>query len=119
MHLADLGADVVKVEHPTRGDDTRGFGPPFSEGVSTYFMSVNRGKRSIGLDLKNPEDRAKALALAGQADVIIENFRPGVMDRLGLGATTLRAQHPGLIFCSISGFGQSKPKAGYDLMVQG
>jgi len=85
MHLADLGADVVKVEHPVRGDDTRGFGPPFADGVSTYFMSANRGKRSIGLDLKDPEDRARALALAGQADVIIENFRPGVMDRLGLG----------------------------------
>jgi crotonobetainyl-CoA:carnitine CoA-transferase CaiB-like acyl-CoA transferase len=119
MHLADMGADVVKVEHPTHGDDTRGFGPPFTEGVSTYFLSVNRGKRSIGLNLKDPVDRDKAQRLAMEADVLIENFRPGVMSRLGLGSSELRTAHPGLIYCSISGFGQAQPRAGYDLMVQG
>ena len=85
MHLADMGADVVKVEHPVRGDDTRSFGPPFSDGVSTYFLSVNRGKRSIAIDLKDPDGQALARKLASKADLIIENFRPGVMARLGLG----------------------------------
>ncbi len=119
MTLADLGADVVKVEDPRAGDDTRGFGPPFVAGVSTYFLSVNRGKRSIALDLKKPEDRATARALAEQADVVIENFRPGVMERLGLGAEALRAANPGLIYCCISGFGRAVDRPGYDLMVQG
>ena len=119
MTLADLGADVVKVEDPRAGDDTRGFGPPFVAGVSTYFLSVNRGKRSIALDLKKPDDRATARALAEQADVVIENFRPGVMERLGLGAEALRAANPGLIYCCISGFGRAVDRPGYDLMVQG
>jgi len=120
MFLADLGADVVKVENPDSPDDTRGFAPPLSDGVSTYFLSVNRGKRAITLDLKEPRDRQTALALAGRADVVIENFRPGVMARLGLGPAELRARDPRLIFCSISGFGQAAgPKPGYDVVVQG
>jgi crotonobetainyl-CoA:carnitine CoA-transferase CaiB-like acyl-CoA transferase len=119
MTLADMGADVVKVEHPERGDDTRGFGPPFASGVSTYFLSINRGKRSIALDLKSPEDRARALGLADKADVVLENFRPGVMARLGLGPEVLRERNPGLVYCSISGFGREDPRAGYDLVVQG
>ena len=119
MTLADMGADVVKVEHPERGDDTRGFGPPFSQGVSTYYLSVNRGKRSIGLNLKDPADKARALALADKADVVLENFRPGVMGRLGLGPEVLRERNPGLIYCSISGFGRDVNRAGYDLVLQG
>jgi crotonobetainyl-CoA:carnitine CoA-transferase CaiB-like acyl-CoA transferase len=119
MHLADLGADVVKVERPGTGDDTRSFGPPFSDGVSTYFLSVNRGKRSICLDLKDPGDRETALALADVADVVIENFRPGVMDRLGLGPEILRERNPRLVYCSISGFGRAVDRAGYDLVIQG
>jgi len=119
MTLADMGADVVKVEHPQRGDDTRGFGPPFSGEMSTYYLSVNRGKRSIGLDLKDPKDKARALALADKADVVLENFRPGVMARLGLGAEVVRARKKGLIYCSISGFGREVSRAGYDLVLQG
>jgi crotonobetainyl-CoA:carnitine CoA-transferase CaiB-like acyl-CoA transferase len=119
MYLADLGADVVKVERPGSGDDTRTFGPPFSQGVSTYFLSVNRGKRSIELDLKSEAGRAQAMELSAQADVVIENFRPGVMERLGLGPDVLRSKNPKLIYCSISGFGRNVPRAGYDLVIQG
>jgi crotonobetainyl-CoA:carnitine CoA-transferase CaiB-like acyl-CoA transferase len=119
MHLADLGATVVKVERPGSGDDTRAFGPPFSNGVSTYFLSVNRGKQSIAIDLKTEEGRKMALELAAVADVVIENFRPGVMERLGLGPDVLRAQNPRLIYCGISGFGRDVNRAGYDLVIQG
>lgn len=119
MHLADLGAEIVKVERPGTGDDTRAFGPPFSHGVSTYFLSINRGKRSISLDLKTDEGRATARALAEKADVVIENFRPGVMERLGLGPDVLRASNPRLVYCSISGFGRGVDRAGYDLVIQG
>lgn len=119
MHLADLGAEVVKVERPETGDDTRSFGPPFSGGVSTYFLSINRGKRSITIDLKTEAGRATAMKLAEKADVVIENFRPGVMDRLGLGPDVLRALNPELIYCSISGFGRDVERAGYDLVIQG
>lgn len=119
MHLADLGADVLKVEHPVRGDDTRAYGPPFVDGVSTYFLSVNRGKRSVALDLKDPADRNRARALAAKADVVLENFRPGVMDRLGLGPAALRAEHPGLVYCTIRAFSDPEdPRPGYDLMMQ-
>lgn len=119
MYFADLGADVVKVERPGSGDDTRSFGPPFSQGVSTYFLSINRGKRSIELDLKTEGGKQKAMELAAQADVVIENFRPGVMERLGLGPDALRAANPRLIYCSISGFGRDIERAGYDLVIQG
>ena len=120
MVLADLGADVVKVEHPDRGDDTRAFGPPFVEGISTYFLSINRGKRSVCFDLKNPEEKEKVKSLALSADVIVENFRPGVMKRLGLDAITLLEEKPSLIYCSLTGFGREETeRAGYDLMMQG
>ena len=120
MHLADLGAEVVKVERPGRGDDTRHYGPPDMDGVSTYFLSVNRGKRSIALDLKDPADRRLARRLALAADVVVENYRPGVMERLGLDAASLRAEKPALVYATIRGFADpDDPRPGYDLMMQG
>ena len=119
LMLADLGADVVKVEHPEKGDDTRSFGPPFVHGVSSYFLSINRGKRSIALDLKNPRDLQTAIDLACHADVVVENFRPGVMEKLGLGVDDLRKKNPRLIVASLSGYGRDFPDPGYDLMMQG
>jgi len=119
MTLADLGADVVKVEHPERPDETRSFGPPFVDGTSAYYLSANRGKRAVALDLKDPDDQATARRLALAADVVLENFRPGVMARLGLDAASLRAEKPTLIVCSISGFGQDDPRPAYDLVIQG
>jgi CoA:oxalate CoA-transferase len=108
MMLADLGARVVKVERPGTGDDSRGYGP-FLEGRSLYFSRVNRGKESVALDLKDPADLAVARALAAQADVLVENYRPGVMDRLGLGVDDLLALNPRLVYCTISGFGHTGP----------
>ena len=119
MCLADMGADVVKVERPGQGDDTRSFGPPFVDGESTYFLAINRGKRSICLDLKQEEDCEVLKRLASGADVLVENFRPGVMERLGLSYAELSEANPGLVYCSISGFGQEREGPGYDLMVQG
>ncbi len=122
MLLGDFGADVVKVEEPDRGDESRTYGPPFQGGESAYFLSVNRNKRGIALDLKWSEGRETALALAAQADVVVENFRPGALDRLGLGWEALRAANPSVVLCSISGFGGEGPDAGrpgYDLIVQG
>ncbi len=121
MMLADLGADVLKVERPGTGDETRSWGPPFDEqGRATYFESVNRNKHSIVLDLTSEPGLARARELAGAADVIVENFRPDVMDKLGLGYERLSAEHPGLIFCSITGFGAGAGAElpGYDLLVQ-
>jgi crotonobetainyl-CoA:carnitine CoA-transferase CaiB-like acyl-CoA transferase len=121
MVLADLGADVVKVERPGTGDDTRAWGPPYdATGMATYFAAVNRGKRSVVLDLRSPEGVARARELVAGADVVVENFRPGVMDRLGLGPEALRAEHPRLVWCSITGFGAGAGAAlpGYDLLVQ-
>jgi CoA:oxalate CoA-transferase len=120
MVLADLGARVVKVESPT-GDDARRIGP-FVAGVSAYFASLNRGKQSIALDLKEDGDRAIFDALLARADVLIENFRPGVMQRLGYGWEALSARHPALVMASVSGFGQTGPYAArpaYDVVVQG
>ena len=120
MVFADLGADVVKIEHPIKGDDTRSFGPPFVRGTSTYFLSINRGKRSVALDLKKQKDKEIAKRLALSADVVIENFRPGVMERLGLGAESLLLENPRLIYCSLTGFGKDdSTRPGYDLMMQG
>ena len=119
LALADLGADVVKVEHPEFGDDTRSFGPPFVDDISSYFLSINRGKRSITADLKNKDDRKRVFELATVADVVVENFRPGFMTDIGLGPTELRKTNPSLIYCSLSGFGQNDNRAGYDLLVQG
>ena len=121
MMLGDLGASVIKVERPGIGDDTRSWGPPFDEhGMATYFESVNRNKASVALDLQDPADRDRAVELAAQADVLVENFRPGVMDRLGLGYDQLAADRPGLIYCSITGFGAGAGAElpGYDLLVQ-
>ncbi|MGD1323863.1 CaiB/BaiF CoA transferase family protein [Pandoraea pnomenusa] len=122
MHLGDLGAEVIKIEEPTRGDDSRAFGPPFVGGESAYFLCVNRNKRSCAIDLKHEAGRALLLSLVKSADVVIENFRPGTMQRLGLDPQTLRQHNPQLIYCSISGFGSQGPDAqrpGYDLIVQG
>ncbi|KAB1140998.1 CoA transferase [Streptomyces luteolifulvus] len=121
MLLADLGADVVKVERPGIGDDTRAWYPPADQnGTSTYFLGVNRNKRSVALDLTTEDGLAQARALIARSDVLVENFRPNTMERLGLGHRELRARHPGLIFCSISGFGSGAGAAipGYDLLVQ-
>ena len=111
MLLADLGADVIKVERPGSGDDTRGWGPPFTGDMSTYFAAVNRGKRSVALDLQSERGQALAAGLAADADVLVENFRPGVSERLGLGYERLRAANPSLVYASINGFGSHGPRA--------
>jgi crotonobetainyl-CoA:carnitine CoA-transferase CaiB-like acyl-CoA transferase len=122
MTLADLGAEVTKVERPGGGDDTRSWGPPHdAEGEATYFQAVNRNKRSLVLDLGDPDDLSEARRLALASDVVVENFRPGVMAKLGLDYATLAAENPGLVYCSITGFGGSGAGAelpGYDLLVQ-
>jgi crotonobetainyl-CoA:carnitine CoA-transferase CaiB-like acyl-CoA transferase len=122
MLLADLGADVIKIERPGSGDETRAWGPPYdSAGRSTYFDAVNRNKSSLVLDLASPAGLASARALAADADVLVENFRPGLLDGLGLGYEELRAANPRLIYCSITGFGRTERAAavpGYDLLVQ-
>ena len=121
MMLADLGARVVKVEKPDTGDDSRHYGP-FLDDRSLYFARVNRGKESIALDLRDPADLAVALSLVSRADVLVENYRPGVMDRLGLGPAELLEQNPQLVYCSISGFGHTGPwsqRPAYDAVVQG
>jgi formyl-CoA transferase len=122
MHLGDLGADVVKIEDPRNGDESRRYGPPFIAGESAYFLSVNRNKRSCTVDLKSNAGRDVILALARVADVVVENFRPGTLDKWGLSFDALRAENPQLILCSITGFGRSGPDAdrpGYDLILQG
>ena len=120
MTLADLGADVVKIEHPGGGDETRTWGPPFAGGESAYFLSVNRGKRSVALNLKDPDGRDLALELCARADVVIENFRPGGAARLGLDYETVRERRPDVVYCTISGFGAREPRhrTGYDFTVQ-
>jgi crotonobetainyl-CoA:carnitine CoA-transferase CaiB-like acyl-CoA transferase len=120
MTLADLGARVVKVERPGSGDDTRHWGPPFSATGSTYFESVNRNKESVELDLADPDGRALARELALRADVLVENFKPGGLERLGLGYESLAAENPGLVYASISGFGSAggRDLPGYDFIVQ-
>ncbi|WP_395358940.1 CaiB/BaiF CoA transferase family protein [Streptomyces sp. YH02] len=120
MLLADLGADVIKIERPDSGDDTRAWGPPFADGEATYFLGVNRNKRSVALDLTDPDDLATARAIVGRADVLVENFRPGTMEKLGLGYEDVRATNPGLVYCSVTGFGTDAGARlpGYDLLVQ-
>lgn len=121
MALGDLGAEVIKIEEPTHGDETRDWGPPFNNGESAYFMSVNRNKKSMAVDLKDPVDLERVKLLAEACDVVVENFRPGVADRLGLGYEELREVNPGLVYASISGFGQDGPlaeRAGYDPIMQ-
>jgi crotonobetainyl-CoA:carnitine CoA-transferase CaiB-like acyl-CoA transferase len=124
MVLGDLGADVIKVEHPERGDDTRHWGPPFAgEGEareSAYFLAVNRNKRSIGVDLKDPEGLERIKEFAAEADVVIENWRRGALEKFGLDFDALRETNPGLIYCSITGFGPGpdEERPGYDFLVQ-
>jgi len=121
MLLGDLGADVIKVERPGRGDDARAF-PPFVNGQSAPFMTFNRNKRSLALDLKQPGGREICLGLAARADVFLENFRPGVAERLGVGYQHVEAVNPRIVYCSISGFGQTGPyreRGGFDLIAQG
>jgi crotonobetainyl-CoA:carnitine CoA-transferase CaiB-like acyl-CoA transferase len=121
MILGDMGAEVIKIEEPGKGDDTRHW-PPFASGEATYFMAVNRNKQSVTLNLKAPAGLALLKRLAAKSDVLIENFRPGTMARLGLGYPALRRLNPRLVYCAISGFGESGPeahRAGYDLIVQG
>jgi crotonobetainyl-CoA:carnitine CoA-transferase CaiB-like acyl-CoA transferase len=120
MMLADLGADVLKVEHPERGDDTRHWGPPFAGGESAYFLSVNRNKRSVGVDLKDPGGLEKVKKLAASADVLIENMRRGALEKLGLDYEGLKAENPGLVYCSITGFGpgEDEDRPGYDFLIQ-
>ncbi|MGO9319470.1 MAG: CaiB/BaiF CoA transferase family protein [Solirubrobacteraceae bacterium] len=123
MVLADLGASVTKVERPGTGDDTRAWGPPHDAyGVATYFQSVNRNKQSVALDLRDTADLELARGLVSSADVVVENFRSGLMDSIGLGYEDLRAENPALVYCSITGFGTATESAaalpGYDLLVQ-
>jgi len=120
--LADLGADVIKVEEPGAGDEARHWGPPFFGGESAYFLSMNRSKRSIAVNLKAPEGLEMCLRLADGADVVVENFRPGVAARIGIGFDAVRARNADVVYCSISAYGQDGPLAqepGYDLIMQG
>jgi crotonobetainyl-CoA:carnitine CoA-transferase CaiB-like acyl-CoA transferase len=121
MMLGDLGATVIKVEHPGKGDDTRHFGPPYIAGESAYYLGLNRNKQSILLDFSTPEGKERLLKLVSTATVLVENFRPGSLERQGLGYEALHAINPGLIYCSISGYGQTGPYAsrpGYDFVAQ-
>jgi glutaryl-CoA transferase len=121
MILGDLGATVIKVEQPGKGDDTRHFGPPYIAGESAYYLGLNRNKRSITLDFSMPEGKQRLLDLLRTATVLVENFRPGTLEKQGLGYEVLKALNPGLIYCSISGYGQTGPYAsrpGYDFVAQ-
>jgi crotonobetainyl-CoA:carnitine CoA-transferase CaiB-like acyl-CoA transferase len=121
MILADLGADVIKIERPGQGDDTRSWGPPFVKGDAAYFLSINRNKRSIVLDLNDADDLELARRLVDRADVVVENFRPGVMGGFGLDYDTVSGDNPRLVYCSIPAFARSADKAllpGYDLLMQ-
>jgi formyl-CoA transferase len=129
QNLADLGAEVIKIERPKKGDDSRAFGPPWLKDAagrdtaeSAYFACTNRGKKSLTLDLSRPQGQAIARELAAQCDVLLENFKFGDLDRYGLGYPQLKAVNPGLIYCSVTGFGHSGPwreRPGYDFMIQG
>ncbi len=121
MQLGDLGARIIKIEEPGRGDDTRAWGPPFVGRESAYFLSINRNKESLALDLKHSRAQPILDALLARADILVENFRPGTMERLGLGYEQVAARYPRIVYCSISGFGQTGPRraeAGYDAMMQ-
>ena len=120
LALADLGAEVIKIEPPGSGDDTRTF-PPMREGESHYFLAINRGKKSIVIDLKDPAGLQLAKDLAAKCDILIENYRPGVMNRLGLGYDALKAINPALIYCAISGYGMTGPmkdRPSFDIVLQ-
>src|SRR5579884_1752783 len=122
MWLGDLGADVIKIEDPERGEDGRASGPPFFNGVSAFFLSANRNKRSLALDVKQSAGQEVFRRLADTSDVVVENFRPGVMDALGIGYAAVSARNPRIVYCSISGFGADGPFAdrpGLDQIIQG
>jgi crotonobetainyl-CoA:carnitine CoA-transferase CaiB-like acyl-CoA transferase len=122
MLLADMGAEVIKVEMPGSGDDSRGWGPPFIDGESAYFLSINRNKKSITLNLKDNKAKEIALKIIEKADIVLESNRPGVMTKLGLDYETVKKINPGIIYCSISGFGQTGPyskRPGFDQVIQG
>ncbi|MEP6561319.1 MAG: CoA transferase [Nakamurella sp.] len=120
MLFGDLGADVIKIEHPQTGDDTRSWGPPFAGGEATYFLSVNRNKRSLAADLRQDDSRRRVIELVRRADVLVENFRPGTMAKFGLSYEQAHILNPRLVYCSITGFGSGKGASlpGYDLLVQ-
>ena len=127
--LADMGAEVIKVERPGSGDDTRGWGPPFAidpdendPGLSAYFMCCNRGKKSVAIDMATPQGQDLIRKLAAEVDVVVENFKVGGLAKYGLDYETLKKTNPGLVYCSITGFGQDGPyarRAGYDFLLQG
>ena len=122
MLLADMGADVIKIERPGSGDDSRRMGPPFIKGWSAGFLALNRNKRSLALDLQQERGREVFRRLLDRADVVVENFRPGVMERFGLDYEALRLLKPKLVYCTISGFGSTGPyrsRGGFDLVAQG
>jgi crotonobetainyl-CoA:carnitine CoA-transferase CaiB-like acyl-CoA transferase len=122
MLLGDLGAEIIKIEEPASGDESRTYGPPFINGESAYFLSVNRNKKSCAINLKTPEGIALIRELALNSDVLIENFRPGTLKKFGLSYEELKKHNPGLIYCAITGFGQTGPdshRPGYDLIIQG
>jgi formyl-CoA transferase/CoA:oxalate CoA-transferase len=122
MKLGDMGAEVIKIEQPVTGDETRRWGPPFVHGESAYFLSVNRNKKSVTLDLKSKQGKRILAGLIGRSDVVVENFRAGVMEKLGFSYRNMRRINPGIIYCSISGYGQTSSrshKPSYDLIVQG
>ena len=122
MLLGDLGAEIIKIEEPVSGDESRTYGPPFVNGESAYFLSINRNKKSCAINLKTPEGIALIQELALKSDVLIENFRPGTLKKFGLSYEELKKQNPGLIYCAITGFGQTGPdshRPGYDLIIQG
>jgi len=122
MLLGDMGAEIIKIESPDHGDDTRGWGPPFIDGESAYFLSINRNKKSLTLNLKAGQGKDILTRLIGLSDVLMENFRPGTLGRLGFGYEQVRAMNPRMVYASISGFGQTGPLAGrpgYDLIAQG
>src|SRR5437763_9487370 len=121
MLLGDMGARVIKIEQPGKGDDTRAWGPPFLEGESAYFLSINRNKESVTLDFKHPKGRAVLDRLIAKADVLVENFRPGTLHKLKLDYASLAATYPRLVYASVSGFGHNGPRskeAGYDAVLQ-
>ncbi|HEX6965644.1 MAG TPA: CoA transferase [Gemmatimonadaceae bacterium] len=119
MMLGDLGADVIKIERPGVGDDTRGWGPPFDQrGESAYYLSVNRNKKSLAADLRDPADRALVASLMAQADIVVDNFRRGVLESLGLAPAEMLAARPALVWCTITGFGPQSDRPGYDYVVQ-
>jgi len=121
MLLGDMGARIIKIEQPGKGDDTRAWGPPFLAGESAYFLSINRNKESVTVDFKRPDGRRILDRLLEKADVLVENFRPGTLDKLGLDYATVATTHPRLVYCSVSGFGQTgprRPEPGYDAIMQ-